>query len=429
MTADFNGNDVPIVGAQDGVNPPQISPVPRISIQAFCETQDVAAVVQAAMGDRRMNKAHVKLHMGGAPAAVEAYRSAPTPNVIVLETSHDRDALTKNLDELAEFCDAGTKVIVCGKINDIVLYRHLILKGVSEYLVAPFSVLDFVHAVSNLYNSPGANPVGRVIAVTGAKGGVGASTVAHNLAWSVATSIDTSTVIADMDLGFGTAGLDYNQDPPQGMAEAVFSPDRVDANLVDRLLSKCADNLSLLAAPATLERTYDFTEAAFDAIIDILRASTPCVILDVPHIWTSWTKRTLIGADDVIVVAGPDLASLRNAKNLLDNLRGARPNDRRPRLILNGVGVAKRPEIAVADFAKTMELEPTAVIPFDAKLFGAAANNGQMIAEIEANGKTAETFADLARQLTGKVELRKAKRGLLDPLISALGRKKARAAA
>jgi pilus assembly protein CpaE len=123
------------------------------------------------------------------------------------------------------------------------------------------------------------------------------------------------------------------------------------------------------------------------------------------------------------------LASLRNAKNLLDSLRGARPNDRQPKLILNGVGVVKRPEIAVADFTKTVELEPAAVIPFDAKLFGAAANNGQMIAEIEANGKTAETFADLARAVTGKVELKKVRRGLLHPLISALGRKKARAAA
>ncbi|HLJ71966.1 MAG TPA: AAA family ATPase [Roseiarcus sp.] len=427
MSVDFNGVG-PAGATQDAPNPPQINPVPRISIQAFCETQEVAAVIQAAMSDRRMNKAHVKLHMGGPAAAVEAYRSAPTPNVIVLESSQDRDALTVSLDELAEFCDAGTKVIVCGKINDIVLYRHLILKGVSEYLVAPFSVLDFVQAISNLYNSPGANPVGRVIAVTGAKGGVGASTIAHNLAWSVATGLETSTVIADMDLGFGTAGLDYNQDPPQGMAEAVFAPDRVDSNLVERLLSKCADNLSLLAAPATLERPYDFGETAFDAVIDILRASTPCVVLDVPHIWSAWTKRALVGADDVIVVAGPDLANLRNAKNLLDNLRGARPNDRSPKLILNGVGVVKRPEIAVADFAKTVEVEPAAVIPYDAKLFGAAANNGQMIAEIEANGKTAAIFAELARELNGKLELKKAKRSLFDPLISALGRKKARAA-
>jgi len=337
----------------------------------------------------------------------------------------DRNALVGQLDELSQFCDVGTKVIVCGKVNDIVLYRQLILRGVSEYLVAPFGVMEFVQAVSNLYSAPGASPVGRVVAVIGAKGGVGSSTIAHNVAWSIASGLDVSTVIADLDLGFGTAGLDYNQDPPQGIAEAVFAPDRVDSNLVDRLLSKCSDNLSLLAAPATLDRLYDFPESAFDSIIDVMRASTPCIVLDLPHVWTAWTRRMLVGADEVMIVAAPDLANLRNTKNVLDNLRTARPNDHQPHLVVNGVGLLKRPEIAVADFAKTVELEPVAVIPHDAKLFGAAANNGQMIAEIDANGKIAEIFADLARAVTGKSEVRKSKRGLFEPLMAKLGRKRA----
>jgi pilus assembly protein CpaE len=411
-----------VIAAKEAPVSHHINPVPRISIQAFCETQDIASIVQAAIVDRRMNKAHVKLHMGGAPAALEAYRNAPTPNLIVLEATHDRDALIGHLDELSQFCDAGTKVIVCGKVNDIVLYRQLMLRGVSEYLVAPFGIMEFVQAVSHLYSAPGAAPVGRVIAVIGAKGGVGSSTIAHNVAWSIASGLDTSTIIADLDLGFGTAGLDYNQDPPQGIAEAVFAPDRVDSNLVDRLLSKCSDNLSLLAAPATLDRLYDFPETAFDSIIDVLRASTPCIILDLPHAWNAWTRRMLIGADDVIIVAAPDL---RNTKNILDNVRSARPNDHQPKLILNGVGLLKRPEISVADFAKTVELEPIAVISHDAKLFGAAANNGQMIAEIEGNGKTAEIFANLSRTLTGKGEIRKQRRSLFEPLMMKLGRKKA----
>ena len=110
---------------------------------------------------------------------------------------------------------------------------------------------------------------------------------------------------------------------------------------------------------------------------------------------------------------------------MLDNIRSARPNDRHPNLIVNGVGLLKRPEIAVADFAKTVELEPVAVIPHDAKLFGAAANNGQMIAEIDANSKIAEMFADLARVVTGKAEVRRSKRSLFEPLMAKLGRKKA----
>src|SRR5271167_2161264 len=113
----------------------QIDPVPRVSIQVFCESPDIAAIVNAAISDRRMAKAHVKQNMGGAPAALEAYKSAPTPNVVVLEAPPSRDALLEQLEELAQYCDAGTKVVVLGKLNDIVLYRQLIARGVSEYLV------------------------------------------------------------------------------------------------------------------------------------------------------------------------------------------------------------------------------------------------------------------------------------------------------
>jgi pilus assembly protein CpaE len=402
----------------------RIEPVPRVSIQAFCESPDIAAVVSAAISDRRMAKAHVKQNMGGAAAAVEAYKSAPTPNVIVLEAPASRDALLEELEELAQSCDAGTKVVVLGKHNDIALYRQLMTRGVSEYLVAPFGVGDFIQAISQLFASPGAKPLGRVVAVVGAKGGVGASTVAHNLAWALASLTAMATIIADFDLAFGTAGLDYNQDPPQGVAEAVFAPDRVDTVLVDRLLSRCGDRLSLLAAPAALDRVLDFAEVSFDSLIDAMRASTPWIVLDVPHLWSGWARRILVSADDVIVVASPDLANLRNAKNLIDNVKGARLHDAAPRLVLNGVGMLKRPEIAAAEFAKAVETGPAAVIPHDAKLFGAAANNGQMIAEIEPNGKTAQIFVDLASALAGRTEARKPRRGVLEPLIAKLGRKR-----
>src|SRR5271170_8042836 len=404
---------------------PQIDPVPRVSIQVFCETSEIATVVQGAINDRRMSKAHVKQNMGGAAAAVEAYRSAPTPDVIILWATANRDALIEQLDELSQFCDAGTKVVILGKVNDIILYRQLIARGVSEYLVWPFGVVEFVQTISHLFRAPGAKPVGRVVSVVGAKGGVGSSTVAHNIAWHLATGLEMATIVADLDLGFGTAGLDYNQDPPQGVAEAVFAPERVDATLIDRLLSKCGDNLHLLAAPATLDRLYDFSESSFDSVVDTMRAAAPWIVLDIPHIWNGWTRRMLTASDEVVVVAGPDLANLRNAKNIIDNIRSARPHDHPARLVINGVGMPKRPEISVADFAKTVETEPFAVIPHDAKLFGAASNNGQMIAEIDPKGKITEIFADLANEVAGRGETRKARRGLFDPLFAKIARKKA----
>ena len=403
-----------------GSDDTHIAPAPRVSVQAFCETVETAAVVQAAGEDRRLAKAHVKIQMGGIAAASETYRNSPTPNVILIESDSRTDAILKGLDQLAEVCDPGTRVIVVGRVNDVILYRGLTRRGVSEYLIGPIGTLDVVRAICSLYSSPDAKAVGRIIAVVGAKGGVGASTVAHNVAWAIGRDLALDTVAADLDLAFGTAGLDYNQDPPQGIADAVFSPDRVDTAFIDRLLSKCTDHLSLLAAPATLDRVYDFDADAFDTTLDALRNSIPCVVLDVPHQWGAWTKRILVSADEILVVAGPDLANLRNAKNLVDLLRASRPNDHRPHYCLNQVGVPKRPEIAPADFAKALENDPLAVIPFEPQLFGPAANNGQMIAEVSASHKTTEMFRQMAQSLTGRGEIKRTRGGLLSPLLSKL---------
>jgi pilus assembly protein CpaE len=399
-----------------------IAPAPRISVQAFCETVETAAAVQAAGEDRRLGKAHLKIQMGGMAAAIEAYSNAPTPNVIILETDGRSDILA-GLDDLSGVCDAGTRVIVIGRMNDVTLYRELVRRGVSEYVIAPVTTIDVVRAICSLFSMPEAKPVGRVIAVVGAKGGVGASTVAHNVAWAIARDLTLDAVVADLDLAFGTAGLDYNQDPPQGIADAVFSPDRVDTAFVDRLLSKCTDHLSLLAAPATLDRVYDFGDDAFDSIFDTLRSSVPCIMLDVPHQWSGWTKRALIAADDILIVAAPDLANLRNTKNLVDMLKSQRPNDRAPLYCLNQVGVPKRPEIKAAEFAKAIESEPAAIIPFEPQLFGLAANNGQMIEEIAAKHKVAELFLQVAQRLTGRAEAKKPRGSLLSPLLGKLMKK------
>jgi pilus assembly protein CpaE len=402
-----------------------IASVPRISVQSFCESTEVATVIDEATKDRRLSKAHVKTHMGGIPAAIEAFRSAPTPNLIVIESDSDRGTLVQQLESLAEFCDSGTKVMVIGHENDISLYRDLISRGVSDYVVAPIDPLGFIRQVSALYNGQNKEAIGRVIAVVGAKGGVGASTLSHNLAWSISRELELQTIIADLDLPFGTAGLDFNQDPPQGIAEAVFSPERLDANFMDRLLSKCSDTLSILAAPVSIERNYDLSEQSFEGLLDILRDTSPAVVLDVPHQWLGWTRRVLVGADEVAIVVTPDLANLRNAKIIMDSLRAARPNDMAPRIIINMTGVPKRPEIPIADFAKAMELTPLGTIPFDPKLFGTATNNGQMLAEVEASSKIVETIDDMGQQLMGRGGSRRVKKALLGPLFRRFGGVKA----
>jgi pilus assembly protein CpaE len=381
---------------------PHERPVPRISIQAFCEFPDTGAALQRAAADRRLAKAHVTVQLGGLQAAVDHHSGGVAPNLLIVETRLQGKAAVEEIDRLAEVCDPSTKVIVVGRVNDVELYRELMRRGVSEYMVAPLNPLHLIEVISGLYLNPDAAPIGKVVAFVGARGGVGSSTLAHNVGWCIAERLHVNTAIVDLDLAFGTTGLDFNEEPGQGVADALQAPERLDDVLLERLLLKSGEHLSLFTAPATIERTLDADVAAYEAVIDAVRQMTPCVIVDLPHIWTPWVKQTLLGADDIAVVATPDLASLRNAKGIIDMLKQARPNDAPPKLVLNQVGVPKRPEIPVKDFAETMGLEPSMIVPFDPALFGAAANNGQMLVEMQPRSQVSEAVLRMAAMLTGR---------------------------
>ncbi len=395
-------------------------PIPRISIQAFCETNETAEAMQVAADDRRLAKAHVSVHMGGAHAAVGHYQESPTPNLIVIESMMGRGDILGELDKLAEFCDAGTKVVVIGHVNDVVLYRELLKRGVSEYLIAPIGPMQLMESISNLYNDPESDPVGHVYAFIGAKGGAGSSTVCHNVSWCLSELLKTNVVIADLDLAFGTAGLDFNQDPVQGIMEALGSPERLDEVLLDRLLTKCSEHLSIFAAPGTLDRDYDLTADSCDIVIDVVRQNVPHVTVDLPHIWTGWSKRILTQADQIVITVEPDLANLRNAKNMVDMLKLARSNDAVPHLVINMLGTPKRPEIPIKDFEAALDLKATAVIEFDSETFGQAANNGQMIEELSAKAKSVQGFRDIAMAVTGRRETKVEKKSGLAPFLERL---------
>ncbi|SFA93227.1 pilus assembly protein CpaE [Rhizobium sp. NFR07] len=400
-----------------------VRPLPRISIHAFCESEQVQRTIDKMGRDRRMAKVNLRVTSGNIAAAANMFASSPTPNLIILETTAEPRNLLAELAPLAEVCDPSTRVIIIGRYNDISLYRDLVRNGISEYLVAPVAMADMMAAISSIFVDPDAEPLGKSIAFIGAKGGVGSSTVAHNCAFGISSLFSTETILADLDLPFGTANIDFDQDPTQGIAEAVFAPERLDEVFLDRLLTKCSDHLSLLAAPSLLDRAYDFENGAFQPVIEILQRSAPMAVLDIPHVWNEWTRAILADADEVVICAAPDLANLRNTKNMLDALKKLRPNDRAPHLILNQVGMPKRPEINPSDFIEPLEIEPIAIIPFDASLFGNAANSGRMISEIDGKSPIAETFSQISHIVTGRIAVKKAKKGGLGKVLGMLGRK------
>ncbi|MGX6646955.1 AAA family ATPase [Maricaulaceae bacterium MS644] len=391
-----------VEGLSEGDDSLLTQPVPRIAIHAFCESPDTGQLIHRAGTDRRLQKAHVTVELGGLAAAIERFHDESTPELLIIETGMRGRELFQQLDELATVCDGDTKVIIVGAANDIALYRELMRRGVSEYLVPPMTPLHVIKTISGLFLDPEQPFAGKSLCFVGAKGGVGSSTIAHNVAWHLTESLRTDAVLVDLDLSFGTAGLDFNQDPPQTIAEALAQPDRLDQALLDRLLVRCTERLSLFSAPSSLESDWDFQPEHFETVLEVVRRQAPFVALDLPHAWSPWVRRTILSADQVVVTVTPDLACLRNAKNLFDLVRQKRPNDEPPRIVVNMAGCPKKPDIPLKDFSDALGAAPVLVLPFEPALFGKAANNGQMIAEVDPKSKAAEGFAHLAGLLTGR---------------------------
>jgi pilus assembly protein CpaE len=376
--------------------------LPAISVRLFYEREETRSLLDVCSRDRRMSRVTVESAAGGIPAAVAFMRDHATPNLLLVESSAAARQVLAEIDQLAEHCDENVKVMVIGAVNDIMLYRQLIARGVSEYVVPPFHPVNVIRSISNLFADPSAPFVGKQIAIMGAKGGVGSSTIAHNLAWALAENAGVNTTLVDLDLSFGTTALDFNQETAQTVADALLAPERADDSVIERLLAKASERLSLFTAPANINTIMDIPDESYSLVIETVRRNVPYMVLDLPHQWTRWVQRTLISSDEVIIVCQPDLASLRNGKNFIDQLKGQRQNDHPPRLVINMSNVPKRPEIPVKDFTAAIGIEPEIILPFDPELFGTAANNGQMVSETDPSSRAAVAIDHLASVLTGR---------------------------
>jgi pilus assembly protein CpaE len=399
------------------------APLPRLSVHAFCEDQATAELLRAAGKDRRLSRTGMTVQIGGVMGACGFYEKAPTPNLIIVESLLDGTAMLADLEKLALVCEPETKVLVIGHVNDVPLYRELMRRGVSDYLVPPFNAEGAADSILGVFAADAAPTPGRVLAFVGAKGGVGSSTIAHNVGWTLAEDLASEVIIADLDLAFGTAGLNFNQDPHHGVSQALNAWERLDEAMLAKLLCKCSDRLNLLAASSDLAEDREIAPNPAMRLVEVLGRSAANVVLDLPQHWSPWLRQVLIHADDVVITAEPDLANLRNAKQLLDTIAEFRSKDRPAVLVLNKVNTAKRPEIAPRDFANAVGLIPAAVIDFDPALFGTAANNGLMIGEVSRKGKAADQFQALTTALARRTVAMPRDEGVLPMLARLMGKR------
>ncbi|WEX90760.1 AAA family ATPase [Sinorhizobium garamanticum] len=394
------------------VDAPPLLSIPKVEIAAFCRSEEVTEAIRTAAIDRRMARATVTIKTGGIREATALYGGVTSPNLVVVESDDDEVRLMAALEALAVECVTGTKVIVIGRSNDVSLYKKLLDAGVSDYLVTPFEPMDFVAAVHRCFRNSTEEKLGRIVAFVGAKGGTGSSTLAHNVAYAMSKRVDADVLLADLDLQSGTLGLNFDIEADNGMVDVLESPDRLDDVLLRRLAVTYTDRLHLLPATTDLNKFFNLREDDVDHLLDVARSSSWHIVVDLPHIWTQWTRKILLEADEIVITATPDLASMRNAKNLIDFLKKARPNDPPPRLVLNKHGTPKLPEVKVKDFVAAVGLQENVSVPFDPQLFGAAANNGKLVIEQAPDSEAGRAMAALAWRVGGTRERRTRQKGL-----------------
>jgi pilus assembly protein CpaE len=383
-------------------------------VDAFLLSDENRGRVADALKDRSLAKMEGHIATGGLTAAIDYYNERPTPEIMMVEFEGAADNIMEGLNSLAEICDPGTRVVVVGAQNDVSLYRSLLRMGISEYMASPLATKQVVDAIFGMIADPDARPKGRVIAVAGVHGGAGGSSVAQNMAFALASEYEVDVAILDLDLQFGTAALNLNVEARQGIYDCLSQPDRLDDQLLDRYVIKYDEHLSVLGASASLNLPGDLDREALDKLIDIMSQRVPYVVLDLPPRWIDWVSNTLIMADETVVVATPDLVSLRDVQNWLRHLNEKRGEERKARIVLNKIGQAKKTELSEKDFEGATDDAVLLSVPYDPVIFATAANNGQPIGQVSAKSKPSLAFSELARKLSGRhVAARRKKKGLL----------------
>ena len=341
-------------------------PLPPITLHISWDRTEFADHVLALRADSRAARADISSNRGGLDAAIARFTAHPSPDLLILDTTLRGEDMLCGLNRLAKVLAANTKLIIVGAVNDVTLLRELAARGVSEYIVAPAASEHLLRTACSLFANADKS---RVIAVIGARGGVGASTIAQNLAWCIAERQGAATTLLELDLAFGAARFNFDQAPHHSIADLMIAPESFEDAFLDRVLVRHTPRLHLLTAPATLERDADFDAGAVRLLVSRVRRGSSFVVLDLPHAWSAGLKHTLAAADDVVIVASPDLASLRNAKNIYDQLIAMRP-PAEPMIVLSMAGVPKRPEILLKDFTETLGATPSVTFAFDPGLFG-----------------------------------------------------------
>jgi pilus assembly protein CpaE len=362
---------------------------PRV-LAAVCDdaTRSVVEAVLAARGGL------VQIIDGGAAGALACIAAGAPPRLLIVDLGDSADPVAA-IDALADVCLAGTPVVVLGAINDIALFRALTALGIADYLVKPVAADALAAALDRA--TAGSAPAGqaRVVALIGARGGVGTTTLALASAWLLRT--DARVTLLDLDLHFGGAALALDSVPAAGLRNLLGAPDRLDGLLVDSAQTVIAPGLALLAAEAGLEHDAVVDPQGLAVLLAALGESTDLVIVDVPRRLDAATRMLLRTADCVGIVTDFGLAGLRDTARLLKLITGLRAGAR-PLVIANRMGAADG-QLPRAEFERGIGGAIDFAIADDVPGAAAAAARAKPLSAVGAAPRTLDQLQALAAVL------------------------------
>jgi pilus assembly protein CpaE len=344
-----------------------------------------------------------KVNKGGLRNAVQALAVSSSPHVLFVDLSESSDPLN-DINALAEVCEPGTIVIATGMINDVRLYRDLIASGLQDYLLKPLTadaVRDSLLAAQAVLAGPKAQGAGgevdrprQTVAVLGARGGVGASSIATSLAWLLSER-GRSTGLLDLDIHFGTGALAFDLEPGRGLTDALENPSRIDGLFIERAMVRASEHLAVLSAEAAITQPLIVDGAALFHLQEELRNAFESVVVDLPRGLAVQHPHLVSEVHNVVVVTEQTLAATRDTIRLLGWLKSQAPAVQ-VTVVANKVMAAPAPEVTRKDFEASIERRIDIVVPHDAKLAVNAARQGKCLAAVARGSKLAAPLAALS---------------------------------
>jgi pilus assembly protein CpaE len=375
-------------------------PEGRVPILAFLGDAESEAAVHECLAQLSLNNA--ALIRGGITKAVQHLGAERSPNLLIVDVS-DVDLPVSEMHNLADVCEPGVTVIAVGKRNDVGLYRDLLHAGVADYIVKPLTsqvLAKALRAATGAEIAPISQKLGKLVSFTGARGGVGSTTLAVNVAWHLANNQGRRVALVDLDLQNGDCGLALDIRPTQGLREALANPLRVDSVLIERAMTRVGERLFVMSSEEPLLDDIEFTSAAVETLISILRRQFHYVIVDVPRIQSAAYRWALSMADIRILVADQTLRSVRDMMRWRAAFDES-GSETRNLVVINRSGEGGRRGVTLREIGEALNLQPKSVIPFEPKLFAAVAADSARL-PVARRGKVADAIAALAFEITGQ---------------------------